>query len=82
MGPMKDAVHSQRVRAKPVRLLNRLVEHKLMKQVSYEQYRDAVREIEQLIQGRHVGRLILPSPERVNQAAGVSSRRTFSHGGR
>lgn len=30
--------------SKPVKLLNRLVEHKLMKQVSYEEYRDAVRD--------------------------------------
>ena len=30
--------------SKPVKLLNRLVEHKLMKKVSYEEYRDAVRE--------------------------------------
>lgn len=30
--------------SKPVKLLNRLVEHKLMKRVSYEEYRDAVRE--------------------------------------
>ncbi len=44
MGPMKDAPHSPRTRSKPVQLLNRLVEHKLMNKVSYEQYRDAVRE--------------------------------------
>lgn len=44
MGPMQDSPRSTKPRSKPVRLLNRLVEHKLMKKVSYEQYRDAVRD--------------------------------------
>jgi ubiquinone/menaquinone biosynthesis C-methylase UbiE len=44
MGPMKDGPHTPRTPTKPIRLLNRLVEHKLMKKVSYEQYRDAVRD--------------------------------------
>lgn len=41
---VRESSRSDRGRAKPVRIFKRLVEHKMIDEVSYEEYRDAVRE--------------------------------------
>jgi ubiquinone/menaquinone biosynthesis C-methylase UbiE len=44
MAARKDSAREHKSHSKPRQLLHRLVEHKLMKQVSYKEYRDAVRD--------------------------------------